>query len=72
MNMAFHCTICEEESTRVCVECTKDTCDNHLCEQCKCCSDCCSHEVRLEERPTVRVAMDAGLSHERDATAISQ
>ena len=47
--MAFHCTICGEESTRICVWCTKDTCANHLCERCGRCSDCCECEVPLEE-----------------------
>jgi hypothetical protein len=46
--MPFVCSICEEESTRICVRCTKDTCGNHLCEKCGCCSDCCDCEVALE------------------------
>jgi hypothetical protein len=45
--MPFYCTICEEESTRICVACTKDTCGNHLCEKCGCCSDCCNCELAL-------------------------
>ena len=47
--MAFTCSICEEESTRICVNCTKDSCENHLCEKCQMCSDCCSCEVRLTD-----------------------
>lgn len=47
--MPFTCTICGEESTRICVRCTKDTCANHLCEKCGRCSDCCECEVPLEE-----------------------
>lgn len=47
--MNFHCSICDEASTRICVDCTKDTCCNHLCEKCGNCSDCCACEVRLEE-----------------------
>ncbi len=47
--MPFVCNICEEQSTRICVQCTKDTCANHLCEKCGACSDCCDCEVRLEE-----------------------
>jgi hypothetical protein len=47
--MPFACSICEEESTRICVHCTKDTCSNHLCEKCGCCSDCCNCEVPLED-----------------------
>lgn len=46
--MPFNCTICEEESTRICVACTKDTCGNHLCEKCRRCSDCCDCELRLD------------------------
>ena len=47
--MPFVCSICEEQSTRICVKCTKDTCANHLCEKCAACSDCCDCEVRLME-----------------------
>jgi hypothetical protein len=47
--MPFVCSICEEQSTRICVECTKDTCANHLCDKCGACSDCCDCEIRLEE-----------------------
>lgn len=46
--MPFACSICEEESTRICVNCTKDTCGNHLCDKCGCCSDCCDCEVKLD------------------------
>jgi hypothetical protein len=46
--MAFVCSICEEQSTRICVRCTKDTCANHLCEKCGACSDCCDCDIRLE------------------------
>ncbi len=49
--MAFFCYICEEESTHICRRCTKDSCDNHLCERCHRCSDCCECEVRLDEQP---------------------
>jgi hypothetical protein len=45
--MPFTCSICGEESTRICARCTKDACDNHLCEKCFRCSDCCECEVRL-------------------------
>jgi hypothetical protein len=47
--MPFTCSICEEESTRICVGCTKDSCENHLCEKCSRCSDCCGCEVTLVE-----------------------
>lgn len=64
--MPFTCSICGEESTRICVWCTKDACDNHLCEKCLRCSDCCECEVRLSEpaheavRPVMRaVAVEA-------------
>lgn len=48
--MPFTCSICEEASTRICVACTKDSCENHLCEKCSRCSDCCGCEVSLNER----------------------
>jgi hypothetical protein len=49
--MPFVCSICEEQSTRICVRCTKDTCSNHLCEKCSACSDCCDCELHLEHEP---------------------
>ncbi len=47
--MPFACSICEQESTKICAFCTKDSCDNHLCPRCGCCSDCCECEVPLDE-----------------------
>ena len=47
--MPFSCSICEQESTRICGFCTKDACDMHICERCGCCSDCCQCEVPLDE-----------------------
>jgi len=47
--MPFICSICEEQSNRICVRCTKDTCSNHLCEKCGACSDCCDCEVHLDK-----------------------
>ncbi len=63
--MPFSCSICVEESTRICVRCTKDACDNHLCEKCRKCSDCCECEVALAPHPpeTVREAMHAAVAH---------
>jgi hypothetical protein len=45
----FSCSICEQESTRICASCTKDSCDNHLCGRCGCCSDCCECDLPLDE-----------------------
>ncbi len=47
--MPFLCSICEEESTRICVNCTKDACGNHLCDRCGRCSDCCACGITLNE-----------------------
>jgi hypothetical protein len=47
--MPFTCSICGEESTRICARCTKDACNNHLCEKCQRCSDCCECEVTLTD-----------------------
>ena len=47
--MPFACSICEQESTKICAFCTKDACDNHLCERCGCCSDCCECDVPLDD-----------------------
>ena len=49
--MPFICSICAEESTRICARCTKDACNNHLCEKCRRCSDCCECELALTETP---------------------
>ncbi len=55
----FSCHICSEPSSRICVYCTKDACDNHLCARCHRCSDCCVCEIPLEEtRPAVNQATD--------------
>jgi hypothetical protein len=43
--MTFPCSICGEPATRICVWCTKDACDNHLCAKCRRCSDCCECEL---------------------------
>jgi hypothetical protein len=45
--MPFFCSICGEESLRICARCTKDACNNHICEKCLKCSDCCECEVVL-------------------------
>jgi hypothetical protein len=37
----FACHICEGESTEICVYCTKDACELHLCDRCRRCTDCC-------------------------------
>jgi hypothetical protein len=61
--MPFTCSICGEESTRICARCTKDACNNHICDKCLRCSDCCECEVALSEpthepmRMVVRAAM---------------
>jgi hypothetical protein len=58
--MPFTCSICEEESTRICVACTKDSCDNHLCEKCFRCSDCCGCEVTLTQHEQIQPATVGG------------
>ena len=45
----FQCTICSESSTTICIHCTKDACDNHICKKCHKCSDCCECEVPLDD-----------------------
>jgi hypothetical protein len=47
--LTFVCSICNEPSTEICVYCTKDTCNNHLCEKCKRCSDCCQCDFRRHD-----------------------
>jgi hypothetical protein len=41
----FVCAICGEPSRDICVSCTKDTCENHICPKCHQCSDCCNCEA---------------------------
>jgi hypothetical protein len=57
---SYTCNICGEESTRICSRCTKDTCNNHLCERCSRCSDCCECEITRDEsvRPIARPAAE--------------
>jgi hypothetical protein len=69
--MPFICSICEEESTRICVRCTKDACNNHLCEKCFRCSDCCECEVTLSE-PDSTVAFGSARSVIRAVAAKSE
>jgi hypothetical protein len=54
--MPFACSICEQESTRICAYCTKDACGMHICEHCGCCSDCCDCDVPLDETTQLHVA----------------
>ena len=63
--MPFHCTICGEESTRICVWCTKDACSNHLCAKCARCSDCCECDVPLsaEEAAPVDAVAEPAAEH---------
>jgi hypothetical protein len=67
--MPFQCSICAEESTRICARCTKDACNNHLCEKCLRCSDCCECEVTLSE-PSAGMAVGSARSVFRAATAV--
>ena len=64
--MPFVCSICGEESVRICARCTKDACNNHLCEKCQRCSDCCECEVTLFEQP--QTARSALMKHEPPAS----
>jgi hypothetical protein len=48
----FVCSICGGTSQKICVYCTKDACDNHLCERCAKCSDCCTCDIRLGDSTT--------------------
>jgi hypothetical protein len=66
--MPFVCSICEEQSTRICVRCTKDTCSNHLCEKCGACSDCCDCEVHLDREADAPYLMQHDLMQD-DAIA---
>jgi len=43
----------------ICARCTKDACDNHLCDKCLRCSDCCECEVALVEPAPNHVAVAA-------------
>jgi len=61
----FTCSICGETSRDICVYCTKDACANHLCDRCKCCSDCCQCEVTLLERQEYGFAAN-GHVHEQN------
>jgi hypothetical protein len=71
--MPFFCAICEEESTRICVRCTKDTCSNHICERCGKCSDCCECELMLDEpvrEPARSVIQSAAAARQHEVSSI--
>jgi hypothetical protein len=51
--LRFTCSICGDPSGEICHACTKDSCPNHLCTRCLCCSDCCRCEVSLANDPHV-------------------
>jgi len=65
--MPFLCSICGEESSRICVRCTKDACANHLCEKCHRCSDCCECDITLSERTPAVTARSLFPKHEEPA-----
>lgn len=44
--VTFICSICGEGSQDICIYCTKDACENHLCDRCKRCSDCCECDFK--------------------------
>jgi hypothetical protein len=69
--MPFVCSICGEESTRICARCTKDACNNHLCEKCYQCSDCCECEVALAE-PAVTAPFGSARSAIRAVTGMAK
>jgi hypothetical protein len=45
----FTCSICDDASHKICVYCTKDACNNHLCHRCLCCSECCRCDMPTNE-----------------------
>ncbi len=56
--LTFTCSICGEQSTSICVYCTKDACPNQLCDRCRRCSDCCECDIKLEEHPEYDLPVD--------------
>jgi hypothetical protein len=42
---SFTCSICGDRSHKICVYCTKDACNNHLCHRCLRCSECCTCDM---------------------------
>lgn len=65
--MSFSCSICEQESTRICVNCTKDACSNHICDRCGCCSDCCDCELPLDEPEIAHIHVQTTLLVEQNS-----
>jgi len=49
----FACSICSEPSHKICIFCTKDACNNHLCQRCLCCSECCHCDMPTNEAEEV-------------------
>jgi hypothetical protein len=54
---------------RICARCTKDACNNHICEKCLRCSDCCECEIGLAEsaREPMRAVVRAVMAESRPA-----
>jgi hypothetical protein len=45
----FTCSICGDASHKICVYCTNDACNNHLCHRCLRCSECCHCDMPTTE-----------------------
>jgi hypothetical protein len=45
----FACSICADPSHKICIFCTKDACNNHLCHRCLRCSECCHCDMPTNE-----------------------
>jgi hypothetical protein len=70
--MPFACSICGEESSRICARCTKDACENHLCEKCEKCSDCCECEVHLSEPAAMVRAVATVVERDAEGEAVAE
>ena len=64
MEASFSCSICGDASHKICVYCTKDACNNHLCHRCMRCSECCQCDM-----PTTGVE-DAAVASEEDVEPV--
>jgi hypothetical protein len=63
----FNCSICGDASHKICIYCTKDACNNHLCHRCLCCSECCRCDMPTNEVENREVAAPSPAVEELEA-----
>ncbi len=66
----FSCSICSETSHKICIYCTKDACNNHLCHRCMRCSECCHCDMPTNAAEDAAIEADEVPEEAPDAEPI--